>query len=559
MNAYETFYTYFLFIMRIILPLIALSVVALWFRALIASKPRTGIYAVLQGRDGARFFITSPETSVGRKSVCDIHIDNDEISKISAVLTKSEHGFIIKNLNSDDIRIDGAVLEDEGFITAGETISFGGYDTKLLQPTPSDVAEVQVSRRRSEKRKPVKSPNPFLTTLLLSLFTMFTGLELCLKYAADLDIMVPIAFGILIIAEWVCHFITRARGGYMWIELPAFFLTTLGFAVCTTAAVGTLKKEVAAWGAGLIFFIILSLILSKLELTMKLRYVVGIAALALMGINLILGYSAFGARNAIDIFGLFTIQPSEFVKVAFVFAGAATLQHLLTKRNFLLFMLMTGGIMGALVLINDFGSLAIFFVTMLVIIFMRTGNVLLVGGILGAAGVGGFGATLIVPHITQRFAVWGHVWQDAADRGFQQTRTMIALGSGGLLGVGGGNGYLQNVFAADTDLVFGLIFEEWGGIIALCAVAIIVGLGIYAFWLCKGVKSAYYSVAVCAVAAMFLFQTGLHIFGSTDILPLTGVTMPFVSNGGTSIVASWGLLAFFKAAAHDNTLERSRS
>ena len=243
-----------------------------------------------------------------------------------------------------------------------------------------------------------------------------------------------------------------------------------------------------------------------------------------------------------------TLLPLFLALVAFVFAGAATLEHLLTRRNFILFLGLSAGCFGALALMKDFGTAAIFFVTMLILIFMRTGNLTLIGIILAAAGVGSLLLVKFMPHITRRFAVWGHVWQNAADTGYQQTRTMVAIGSGGLLGVGGGNGYLHAVFAADTDLVFGMVFEEWGGIVALCAVFMIAMLALYAVWMCKGVRSAYYAIAVTAAAGMLVFQTALNIFGSTDILPLTGVTMPFVSNGGSSIVASWGLLAFFKAA-----------
>lgn len=165
---------------------------------------------------------------------------------------------------------------------------------------------------------------------------------------------------------------------------------------------------------------------------------------------------------------------------------------------------------------------------------------------------GGVFAVLIVlsmkPYILQRFATWGHAWQNAsAGSGYQQTRAMSAAASGGLVGVGPGDGWLHRVGAADTDLVFGMLCEEWGLIIALLAVAAIVALVVFAVRACQTGRSSFYVIAACGAASMMAFQTCLNVLGAVDILPLTGVTFPFVSNGGTAMVASWALLAFLKA------------
>ena len=146
-----------------------------------------------------------------------------------------------------------------------------------------------------------------------------------------------------------------------------------------------------------------------------------------------------------------------------------------------------------------------------------------------------------------RFAVWGHAWQDASDKGFQQVRTMSASASGGLVGVGAGNGWLKGVFAADTDLVFGMLCEEFGFIIACLSVLCILTLAVFAVRACRAGRSSFYTIAACAATSMMVFQTCLNVFGAVDILPLTGVTFPFVSNGGSAMLSAWGLLAFLKA------------
>ena len=197
---------------------------------------------------------------------------------------------------------------------------------------------------------------------------------------------------------------------------------------------------------------------------------------------------------------------------------------------------------------SDFGTAAIFFVTFLVIAFLRSGDFSKMILIIGAVALAGMLVLTLKPHVRHRFAVWGHVWEDPTGAGFQQARTMSAIASGGMPGVGAGNGWFHTTFAADTDLVFGLLSEEWGFIIAVLAVLCIVTLGIFAVRSIIAGRSAYYSIAACAATSLFIFQTILNVFGSVDLLPLTGVTFPFVSSGGTSMIVSWGMLAFLKAA-----------
>ena len=101
--------------------------------------------------------------------------------------------------------------------------------------------------------------------------------------------------------------------------------------------------------------------------------------------------------------------------------------------------------------------------------------------------------------------------------------------------------------AGDTDLVFGMLCEEWGLIIAVLAVLCIITLAVFAVRACRAGRSSFYTIAACGAGGLLVFQTCLNVFGAVDILPLTGVTFPFVSNGGSAMLACWGLLAFLKA------------
>ena len=245
--------------------------------------------------------------------------------------------------------------------------------------------------------------------------------------------------------------------------------------------------------------------------------------------------------------GGLSVQPSELVKLAFVFAGAATLDELFEKGNLTLYVVFSGICFAALGIMGDFGTALIFFVTFVVISFLRSGDFSKLVLILGGAAAAGMMIIRFKPYIASRFSAWGHVWEYASTTGYQQTRTMSAAASGGLVGVGGGNGWLHTVAASETDLVFGVLSEEWGLLIAVLAVLCILTLAIFAVKSISSGRSTFYTIAACAGTTLLVMQTILNVFGSVDILPLTGVTFPFVSCGGTSMIVSWGILAFLKA------------
>ena len=125
---------------------------------------------------------------------------------------------------------------------------------------------------------------------------------------------------------------------------------------------------------------------------------------------------------------------------------------------------------------------------------------------------------------------------------------MMCIASGGLFGLGPGKGWLKYVAASDTDLVFAFVSEEWGLIMAVLMVACIVILACFVVRSAPAGRSCFYTIGACAAVTVMVTQTILNVFGMADFLPLTGVTFPFVSNGGSSMVCVWGLLAFIKAA-----------
>ena len=256
---------------------------------------------------------------------------------------------------------------------------------------------------------------------------------------------------------------------------------------------------------------------------------------------------AQGVKAWTDLIWGYTIQPSEFVKIAYVYAGAATLDRLFRRRNLILFIAFSAVCVGALALMGDFGTALVFFVCFLVISFMRSGSFATLFLAIGGAALAVMLVLTVKPYVAQRFATWGHAWEDPLNTGFQQVRTMSATAAGGLFGRGAGAGWLKNIFAANTDMVFGVVCEELGLIVALCCVLSLLLLAVFSVRSAAAGRSSYYVIASCATVTIFMAQLALNVFGSLDLLPFTGVTFPFVSKGGSSLISCWGMLAYIKA------------
>ncbi len=401
--------------------------------------------------------------------------------------------------------------------------------------------------KRPPKIKPI---NNFMLLAFLSLFQLVTGIA---GSGSDegFQVKVILSLALLVATEWVyvLFFYTAFHRRNFELEFIAFFLSSVGLVTIGSQNPNACFKQYFMLLAGVIVFIFMVLLMGQLEFCMKMRIVVAAGALLLLLVNLLIAKTHLGARNYIEIGGI-TVQPSEFVKVAFIFVGAATLEKIQTSKNIIAFIVFSLACVGSLIIIRDFGTALIFFVTFLIIAFMTSGDIktiilAVVSAVMGAAIVLKYKS-----NIMRRFEVYRHVWEPEYfnGAGYQQTRVLVAMASGGLLGVGIGNGKLRGIGESTNDLIFGSICEEWGFLFGIAVVLSFLGIAISALVNSIASRSTFYSIAAVAGAGMFLFQASLNIFGITDILPLTGVTLPFVSQGGSSMIASWGILAFIKAS-----------
>lgn len=384
--------------------------------------------------------------------------------------------------------------------------------------------------------------------LLMTAFQLISAAcVLCRQEELSLS-LVYIFFG-YIAAEWIYMLIgTLVTGNdYFELEAIAFFLSGIGLTVCASFSETYALKQVIAIAMGLAVYLIMTALIRDVRVACWLRYPAAIGSLGVLAANLALAKVTNGTLNWIDL-GFFSIQPSELVKIAFVLVGAVSLEKLLSNTSLTKYIIFSITCVGSLFLMKDFGTALIFFFTFILIAFMRSGDVRTIALICTAALMGAVLVIYFKPYVANRFAVYRHVWDFMDTTGYQQTRVLIYSASGGLFGLGIGEGYLRDVYAASTDLVFGVICEEWGLVIGIAVLLSFAGIALFAVKAAKTAGSTFYAIAAVAAAGMLLFQLSLNVFGITDILPLTGVTLPFVSRGGSSMLCSWGLLAYIRAA-----------
>ena len=546
------FYFYTITASKAILILLSIAILARCLRSMLREKYDPETWAYLRyGRE--RLPVQHWEVIIGRASDADVCIPEREVARTHAILRRNDLGEwrIFDVFSRGGVWVNSTFVDDDGMeVRDGDVINLNGICVRF-----SDLSMERRERLESKRSGVGRRYSPALTLLMLTVFQLFLLLQH--TFFAEPDILSDIAlgFGSLIVMEWSCYNAMRIinRSGFE-IETLAFYLSSLGMSVAASSTPEDLYKQILLTLAGLILFLLAGWWQRSLQRTSSTRILVALGALLLLGINVVASDVVLGARNWLEFWG-FSFQPSELVKVAYVYVGAATLDRLFRRNNLYLFIAFSAICVMALALIGDFGTALVFFVCFLVISFMRSGSIATVMLAVTGAGLAGFLAVSARPYIAQRFASWGHVWEDIYDKGFQQTRAMSAAAAGGLFGKGAGNGWLKNIFAANTDLVFGVVCEEQGLIVACCMVLAVILLACFAVRSARSGRSAYYGIASCAAMSILLTQVALNVFGSMDILPFTGVTFPFVSRGGSSLLSCWMMMAYLKSA--DNRREAS--
>lgn len=540
----ELYADVFVAVARYIVPALAAWLLLHCARPLLSFRREPEIWAWLKFTDGSQVAVTHWENVIGRSKSSDITVALSTVSRNHAVLTRYDDGsWTITDASSKTGTWVNGERVNICALHPGDTISIGGVDMEL-----SPITKRQEQLQSQLRTKGSSGWSGLLGLVLLTLLQGIMLMGFLLTGAQEEYPAYVLGFGTVAICQWALFlFYAMIRRSSFEVETIAFFLCTLGIAAIATVKPGEVLKQSAAMVLGVMMFLLIGWSLRDLERAKRFRYLAVLAGVGFLVITLVFGTEYYGAKNWLMI-GSLSLQPSELSKVCFVYAGASTMDRIMNKRNLILFIAYSVVICGLLALMNDFGTALIFFCAFLIIAYLRSGSVGTIALACTALGFAGVLALRIAPHALNRFASWRHIWENPFTSGYQQTQAIMCIASGGLFGLGPGKGFLQKVFAADSDIVFATISEEWGLLLALMAVLAVVALGLFAIRTSRVSRSSFYCIGGCTAAGILLIQASLNCLGTVDILPFTGVTFPFISNGGTSMIGAWGLLAFVKAA-----------
>ncbi len=567
---------------RVILPIYALVIIYAIFASMRRHRrPQKPLLTLHDLRTDKKIPVLFWENSIGRSRGSDIRVDDPSVSRDHCVLLRRKEGWMITDVGSKG----GTYVNGEKILSNAEERGLSFFSsiiasiknniqkglrivddatatrTKILIDDEIQVGSTIYRVERGDEYDGIIRPDKFLKRisnkasmkqyklmLMITIFHFLMAVEASWDYYSN-DLRPFLYCSVFAVLSWTMFFISTMvlKRTNFELESLALFMTGLGLMLQVRQEDKMAVMQIVTAICGIVVFMILIKLLEKPDWVQRFRFWGMIGAILLLGINLVFGSVQNGAANWIRIGGI-SVQPSEFVKILYIFIGAGTLDSIMTRRNKIEFILFSAICVGELALMGDFGTALIFFATFLFVAFMRSGDLKTVLLALFTAAGGGALILKIKPYIAKRFDTWGHAIQYSSDGGFQQARVLTYLASGGLFGVGIGNGFLKYVFASESDLVFGLVCEEMGIIVGFALIAALLCLALYSRAIATRSRSTFYSISACCAAGLFIVQMALNVLGATDILPLTGVTFPFVSAGGSSMISCWGLLAFIKAA-----------
>ncbi len=275
--------------------------------------------------------------------------------------------------------------------------------------------------------------------------------------------------------------------------------------------------------------------------------VVAVAAIVLMAMPVFFGRERNGAKAWVALFGV-SFQPSEIAKLSHL----VVLAFLLSRRRVLAAAVLSGISLALLMLQKDLGTALLYYGITLILIFSATGSLSILG--LGTAGAAA-GAVLgysMFSHVKRRVAIWIDPWADHRGSGYQIVQSLIAIANGGLWGTGLGLGNAKVIPEYSTDFIFAVIVNEFGVLFGVCVVAVYALIFLRGISIAMRSRSKFHTLLALGCSSLIALQTFVIIGGNIKLIPLTGVTLPFVSYGGTSLISSLGIMGLLQGVASVN-------
>ncbi len=314
-------------------------------------------------------------------------------------------------------------------------------------------------------------------------------------------------------------------------------LLSIGLVIITRINFNKAVKQALIAAAGLLFVLLFPKIRGKLDSLRKWSYLYGILGIAMVGSVLALGALTNGSKLSYTIAGI-TFQPSEFVKILFLLFLAAIFSENVSRRKIFLASIIALAHVGILVASRDLGSALIYFVVYVAILFIATGKISYVAGIFVLGVIGAIVSYAIFSHVKVRVNIFLNPWAEIEGSGYQITQSLFAISYGGWFGAGLMRGMPGIIPFVESDFIMAAIVEEMGLIVGICLILVCLNTFINILMLSSSYFNKFYQYYTFGTAIAFIFQAFLTIGGEVKFIPLTGVTLPLVSYGGSSVLST---------------------
>lgn len=323
------------------------------------------------------------------------------------------------------------------------------------------------------------------------------------------------------------------------------FLLSVGFVILTRIDIKAATRQFAIISASFILFILVISFIKRFNMLQDFTYIFGGVGISLLILVLSMGKVVNGSKLSYTFFGM-NIQPSEFVKILFILFIAGMLYENCSFIRVLITSVLAALFVGILALSKDLGSALIYYVAFLVVLYVATAKIWysLIGLLLGSGAA--YFAYKVFTHVQIRLAVWIDPWSDIDKTGYQLTQSLFAIGTGSWFGLGLGKGTPSSIPYVQEDFIFSAICEELGVIFGV--VLILICLAVFALFvkISMRTKNKYYKLITIGLSIVYIMQVILTIGGGTRFIPLTGVTLPLVSSGGSSCLSMILLFAIIE-------------
>ena len=311
----------------------------------------------------------------------------------------------------------------------------------------------------------------------------------------------------------------------------------IGFIMQIRLNLGDGLKQLLMGSVAMAVCLLVPYLIERFSVWEKLAIPYVIAGLLLLVLVFVIGVEHYGAKNWIVIGG-FELQPSEFVKIIYVFFIASMLSRRTDFKWCVLVSILAAAHVGILVLEKDLGGALIYFFTYLMMLYVATGRWQYILAGLGLGAGAAVVAYKLFSHIQIRVMAWRDPWSHINNEGYQICRSLFAIGTGGIMGMGLGQGLPESVPVVESDFIFSAISEELGVVFALCLILVYISSFIMFINIALKMKNQFYKLCAFGLGVVVMFQVFICIGGATKFIPSTGVTLPLVSYGGSSLIAT---------------------